>query len=248
MHINYKMNICINVFGKQHLIETLKKTLNENIIDSENKFHILYTGWDDEEPIFENMFPNSYVIRINKNQELIKNYLNKYENITIDATNPYKSLEHVLYGLYIKKKSTETIEKYMLEKNINFDLIVTIRTYSIIFYNYKLEYDKIKSIGLDKVFIPKGRSFDIYNVGSCTDTITIANVKNTFNIFNQIDYIDKTIIPNTNFIHPETSYYLYLKYLGLELFELNFIAFCYHFVNGNIIYYNEYDKMINFIP
>ena len=188
------MNICINIFGQQKLIETLKSTLEKNIIDSHNTFHLLYTGWKDEEPIFENLFPESYVVRINKNQELIDIYSEKYKNIFLDNTNSYKNINHLINGFYIKNKSIETIEKYMLEKNINFDLIITMRTYTNIFYNYKLNYDIMKSIGLEKVFVPKGRDFNIYKTGSCCDTIVIANKSNTMKILEQINYIDKSII------------------------------------------------------
>jgi len=220
------MNICINVYGQQRAIELFSETLKQ-IIDDKHKFTILYTGWNTEEQLFEKYFPDSYINRIDKNQDIINNYIDKYKHINVDPTNPTKNIEHIITGCYIKKMSIDTIQKYCNEKSITFDLIISTRTDLFIYYNNLINYDEILINGLNKVYIPNGLDWDIYNEGACNNTFIIANFSNTILIMDQINTLNNTLVLSNNTHHPETSYYKHLLYNNLCLYRMNTKCFAY---------------------
>ena len=213
------MNICINIYGQQRNLDNTIKTINQ-IIDNTNKFTILYTGWNHEEMLFEKYFPNSYVNRIEKNNKIIEEYKDKYNFIKIDQTNKHKSLEHIITGFFIKSKSINTINNYMKTNNIIFDLIITIRTDTIIYYNTKVNFNEVSS--LSKVYICKERDFNHYKQGACNDVFVMSNYNNMVKILNQIEYLDKVTLNDNITFHPETSFYKYLNVVNkFNIFRLN---------------------------
>ena len=158
------MKICINIYGSQRDVNNTLDLVNNYIIDNNNEFYILYTGWDNEPKIYESMFQEIYVKRIKFDNEIINNYHNKYsEYKVIESYIPPKTLKYVLEGLYIKQKSIETIQSFILEKNINFDLIITVRSDTKITDKLENFYSTITENGLDKIYISNGYDYDVLN-------------------------------------------------------------------------------------
>ena len=221
------MHIFINIYGQQRSLNNTLNMINNYISNSSDTFHILYTGWEHEEPIFEKEFPNAYINRIKNNEKLIDIYLNKYNDIYLDHTNITngKNMRHMIYGYYIKSKTVDTINNYIEKTQIEPDYIVTIRTDTELYDNIGYMYNTLNT---NSVYIANEPDFDIYHVGSCTDVFCIANKKNTFNIVNQINNLDNSVVPETNFIHPETSFYTYLKYNNCIIQRLPIAAFIYN--------------------
>ena len=189
------------------------QSLLDQVIDNTNIFHIICTEWEDEQYKIADYFPRAFVVKVNKDDDIINFYKNKYCNIYIDPTNQYKKIEHIIIGFYMKNKSIETINEYCNNKGIIFDLIVSLRTDTTIYHNKKIDYNNIILNGLDKVYIPNEYNWNIYNKGACMNTLVIANLNNTKLILDQLKYLDKCTVTENNYHHPETSYYLYLIYL-----------------------------------
>jgi len=143
----------------------------------------------------------------------------------MDVTNSHKkNIQHYIMGLYIKNKSSETILEYEENNNIEFDFIITLRC-GIYFNKEKISnFYNIILNNNNSIYLAVEPAFNIYNMGSCPDVISISNKNITLKILSQIYHI-KNIIINNEFIHPETSFYLYLKFLNLEMTILNFMAF-----------------------
>jgi hypothetical protein len=213
------MNICINIYGQQRNLNNTINTINQ-IINEDHKFTILYTGWNNEETQFEKIFPTSYVRRIDKDNNIINKYLQKYSDIKSDITNKHKSIEHIIIGFYIKNQSIKTINQYLeLNPGLKFDLIITIRTDTLIYNNKKINYNEIND--LSKVYICKEIDFNIYNMNACNDVLVISNYEIMLKILDQINYLDKVTINNNQF-HPETCFYKYLNNVSnFDLVRIN---------------------------
>jgi hypothetical protein len=215
------MNICINIYGQQRDLNRTLKVV-EQIKDNINNFIILYTGWEHETLKFNEYFPDAYIRRITKNDDLIKEYINKYSFIQIDCTNIHKSIEHIITGFYIKNESFKTIEDYLkINNNKKFDIIITIRTDTIIFDNKKVDFEFIKNNTLDKVYVCKEHNFDIYNQGACNDVFVLSNHNNMIKILDQLNYLDKVLLNDNVTFHPETSFYKYLTYCNFDICRLD---------------------------
>lgn len=217
------MKICINYYGKPDRLNITKEMFDYYIKDEINEFYILYSTWNTKNiDSFKVIFPNAYIKTFDIPSILeVEEYNN---NFKMDSTNNHKSIQHYIMGLYIKNKSSETILEYEKNNNIEFDFIITLRCG--IYFN-KEKISSFYNIILNKnncVYLAIEPSFNIYNMGSCPDVISISNKNITLKILSQI-YNIKNIIINNEFIHPETSFYLYLKFLDLEITQLNFMAF-----------------------
>ena len=129
-----------------------------------------------------------------------------------------------MLGLYVKQQSYNTILSYEKENNIEFDIIITLRC-GIYFNKTKIYtfYDYIFNNLNNNVFLAEDPKFDIYNLGAAADTILIANKNITYKILSQIDLLDNCCI--NNFFHPETSFYLVIKYLKINIIFLQFTSF-----------------------
>jgi len=210
----------------------LNDTINQ-IKDNFNNFYILYTGWKTEEKIFENIFPESFVIRYELENDKIDYYEEKYKNIQIDDSNIHKSLRHVITGYYIKKKCISTLKKFYEKTNIKFDLIVTIRCDTIIYNNKKIDYKYILDNGLNNVYVPTEIDWNMYGVGAYAVTLSVGNYKNTKILCDHINFLDVSVLPNTNIIHPETAIFLYYKYRNLNIKRLNLKSFAWVLDHNN---------------
>ena len=168
-------------------------------------------------------FPFAFVRRIDKDENLINKYINEYSYIKIDNTNPYKSLEHIITGFYIKQASIKTINDFLSNVNINIDAIITIRTDTIIFENKKMNFDVIRENMLN-VYICNEIDFDVYNQGACTDVLVVSNYNNMIKILNQLNYLNKVLLPDNVSFHPETSFYKYLKINNFNIIRVNLKA------------------------
>ena len=223
--MSLKKNICINYFGQIRNIDVLKKTYSEFIYNHNYNYHILLTTWEDEKMIdkFKQIFPNSYVRKvilpdINIFQDIIKKY-------TIDPTNSHKSIEHYLLGLYIKNETKNTILEYLDQININFDIVVTLRTYIYIFDNNISQFFEHINNEENKIYIACDPKFNIYNQNAKPDVIFLSNQDVTLKAVNHFDCLEKTVVNNTNYFHPETSFGKNIIEKKIDIVELPFRAF-----------------------
>jgi hypothetical protein len=223
------MNICINFYGQQRDMSNCINMLSNNLLDNKNKFYILYTGWKNEEPLFEKMINPCFVRRITADKDKIDNYLKKYSNIQLDATNVANSkiFENIIYGFYIKNESINTINECINKFAIHFDLFLTLRIDTKILTPLFNEYEYIKQKGFQNVYVSKKDrlDWDIYKVGAISDFICISNYENTVKILNQLDNLQHCLIGNTSMFHPETSFCKYLNYNNFNIERLGFLAY-----------------------
>ena len=217
------MKICINYYGQPRDNAIPLDTYKNFIKDDENEIYILYTTWDSEDTtVFENLFTplKPYINKVevpnlNEYQEI----MNKYN---MDPTNWYKNNESYFLGMYIKKESYKTIEKFKQEKSIDFDMIISLRT-SIYLFNRKLSlfYSKILS-NPDSVYIASDPCFNVYNEGAAPDVFYITiNEDITKKVLSQLDILEKCLVNGKNFFHPETSFYKSLTYHNLNIVKLD---------------------------
>jgi hypothetical protein len=223
------MNICINYYGQLRDNSITTETHKKYIDDKNNNIYVLYTTWDTENVIpFKEYFTDSYIRQINipnLNDEY-NEMINKYK---MDPSNPYKSFTHYLLGLYIKKESYNTINAFEEENNIKFDIIISMRTSVYINNNVSNYYNTILDNYNNEhgiVFVANEPCFDIYNQGASPDVFYITTNKSVMkNILSQIDILDDCLVTNTNYFHPETSFYKSLIYFQLKIVTLNLFAF-----------------------
>jgi len=221
------MHIFINIYGQQRSLNNTLNMINNYISNSSDTFHILYTGWEHEEPNFEKEFPTAYINRIKKNEELIDIYLNSYNNIHLDHTNIAngKNMRHIIYGYYIKSKTADTINDYIEKTSIEPNYIITMRTDTLLYTNINDIYNTLNE---NNVYVATEPILDIYKVGSCPDSFITANKENTLKIVNQLYNLYHCVVSGTNFIHPETSFFAYLKYNKFTIVRLPIKAHVYH--------------------
>ena len=231
------IRICINYWGQPRNRESHARDIyNSRIIhpnSNENnyEFHIVYSTWKDENiETFKKLFPEAYIKQYDKPD--MGQYKNIIDNYKLDKSQPSsKSLERYLYGLYIKKLSTETIIKYQEQKKIKFDIVVSLRVDCNIWdgnvfdhYNNILKLNKI-NVNNNEIYFANENRYDIYNQGGVPDTLLLGNLNNVLLASKQIDIIEKTTLTNTKEIHPETAFFKGCIASGLNVKYLPFKAF-----------------------
>jgi hypothetical protein len=215
------MNICINLYGKQKFLSNIVEMINTHLCDDKNNYYILFTGYSSEEEEIEKLIKNIYVKRYEIDQDVLDLYVKKHEDINICKTNHDRVINTIVDDLFIKCKSAETLDAFMLETGINFDLIITTKTDILLDVPIfsKSNNELIKLYGLDTVFIANGPDHDIYKVGAFSDIIFIANVENTKKILEAVNYIDECsiLVEDEKIFHPETAFHKLL----IKVYELN---------------------------
>jgi len=221
------MKICLNYYGQLRNINILKETFLKHLYSTEYTYDIVYTTWKNEDTqAFESFFPEAFVNKIDEpNMEDYTNILNNYE---IDIGNSRKTLEHYLKGLYVKQKSYNTVIKFEKENDILFDIIITIRTDAYLNKNLSQFYNYIFDISIQNsnvVFTGCEPCFAVYNQKALPDTMVIS-INNTLKrTLYQLSILENCVVINTNFFHPESSFYNALIYQNLDIIELPFGAF-----------------------
>lgn len=224
------MKICVNYWGELRNLEITIKVFNNFIKDNINEFYVLLTTWEEQANLndFLKLFPHAKIKLLKKNPDISK-YSNILDNFKMDCTNPFKSIHHYVLGLYIKNNSKYIIEEYENEYNIEFDIIISIRTDIYIydnhltnFYNNIFENNK-KTI--NNVYVGIDPCFNIYNEGALPDVICIGNKETIIKCLSHIDILEKCTLNNINNFHPETSFYKSLVNMNLNIYKLNFRAF-----------------------
>ena len=218
------MHICINIFGQIRFIEHLLNTINISLIDNINTFHILYSTWTTTDiEGMKNLFPDCYIQQYDlPDINMYKHFIDTYK---LDISQyKHKTISHYILGYHIKKMSIDTILKYENEKNIKFDIILTMRTYTNLFNIPLQEY--YKEINDNIIYTANEPSFDIYKLGAYPDSFTMAKRDSTLQILNVFDVLDKSTIDDTTF-HPESASYKIIINKGLKIIKLPFKAFVY---------------------
>ena len=223
------MKICLNYYGLPRKLEVAKNTFNEYISTPNNNinYYILYTTWENENvDEFKEIFQNSYINFIEKPD--LKKYDYIINNYTLDHTNNYKSIEHHVLGLYIKKMSYNTIINFENNNNINFDFIITLRT-DVYLNNHLSNFYSIINKNLNNtVYVANSPKFSIYNQPSLPIVIFISDKETSKKILEELDILVNCNIKDTNFFHPESSFYNALSFLKINIIELNLFAFPQH--------------------
>ena len=222
------MHICLNIYGQPRNIELTINTYTNSIKIPNVKFHILYTTWDTENiDQFERYFPDAF-IRQYKHPDL-NNYSHITDNLIIDPTNRKldRCIQHSVLGFYIKSMTEHTIKEYESINHINFDFIITTRSDIWLNTNIGCFYNHICNIINDNtVFVANDPAYTIYNdQPSIPDSMFIANRLVTSKIIRQLDFLQHCAVKNTNYIHPESSFFNALSYLNLHIEKLNFTCF-----------------------
>jgi hypothetical protein len=168
----------------------------------------------------------------------MSNYSTIIQNYEMDPTNAcVKNVEHYIKGLYVKQNSYNTIENYEKLNNIKFDFIITLRTDIYLDKHLFEYYEKIMNNLYNTVYVANSPKFNIYNNPSLPDVICIANKEITKKIVDQLSNLSYCVVNNSNFFHPETSFYNALKHLDLNILELELKAFPRQIDSIPIIYY-----------
>ena len=221
-----KINICLNYYGQPRDTEITKNTFNTFINTSNNiNYHIVYTTWKDENiDAFQQLFPNSYINLVDKPD--MQNYDNLINNYRIDDSNNWrKSMEHYIIGMYIKKMSYTTINDFEEKNNINFDFIVSLRTDTYL-DNHLCNFYDIIGRNLDNVvYVANNPTFAVHNQPALPDVMFISNKNTSKKILEQLDVLDKCAVNNTNFFHPESSFYNAITFLKINIYKLSLSAF-----------------------
>jgi hypothetical protein len=216
--------ICLNYYGQVRNNNITRDTYNK-FIQGDNEYHIIFTTWNNENTTdFERLFPNSYIKKIETPN--MDNYLEYSTNIVVDKTNPNKSIQHVIYGLYIKKMSYDTIEEYENINNIKFDFIISLRTDVYLNKNLNVFYDYIyNNLNDNVVFVATQPKWDVYKEGALPDVLCISNKVVMKKMLSQLDSLDKCLLANSTQFHPETSFCKYIKFMNLIWNKLDLKAF-----------------------
>jgi len=224
--------ICILYTGKPRVIDHAKSML-ELLTGGDNEYHIALTTWVDEDTSeFELAFPNSFIdyVQLPKQDDIDRFVANdKYVSM--------RPLSNYYHQLYIRSKSSETLKKL----NMDFDVVVLIRTDTIIWRNISIFYDDVKSND-DVVFVPIGPNWDIYGtdvvygLGACPDVIFFSNQPTMEKILTQQINISRETQQRGGVYHPETCQLRCFQLLNLEVKRLQFDAFIYQNPNESIGY------------
>lgn len=219
------MNICLNYYGQPRNIELMKHTFDQHIQNSNITYHILYTTWDTE-PIEEikQKFPNSFISQYpHPNNDMFTHLIDRF---IMDPGNQHKSLLHYLLGLYIKSMTIKTIEEYEKNTNIKFDFIISIRSDIYMNHNISDFYDFIlDNINNNMIFVACDPKFDSYSQYALPDVMFISDKSVCEKMLNQLYIIEHCAVKNTNWFHPESSFFNTIEYFQLDIKELPFKAF-----------------------
>ena len=219
------MRVCLNYYG-QNRDASRTKSVYDNTIRFDQypglTYDILYTTWKDEN--IEGFFPNAFIRQVE--QPNLEDYKDFIQNYKMDSSNAFKSMEHYLLGLYIKKKSYETIEEYEKNNNITFDFIISLRTDVIIYRKhlcifYKTIYNNLNNI----IYVPNDPRFGSSSISALPDSLYIGNKEVMKKVLSQIDILKYCVIPGTREFHPETSFFLSIIYHSIVIGEIDITAF-----------------------
>jgi len=215
------MNICLNYYGELRNLELTKYTYLNYIKSDNAKYHIIYTTWEDTNiDKFIEFFPDAYINKIAYPD--IHHYKDLLNNYTMDITNPNKTLSHYILGMYVKQSTRYTIDNYIEQNNVTFDLVITLRTYLYFNRSFVSYYGLVlPTLSNNNVYVPEKPKFDVYktshNQDALPDGLTISNTHVAKIVVSQLDILNNCVVNNTNYFHPESSFYNMLFYNQLEI-------------------------------
>lgn len=214
------MKIAVNFYGQPRSPHNAHNIFSQTILDKKNEFKVLYTTWDEERiDQFQNLFPASFIRQVPVPPiESFKDEISKYQ---IDPTNPNKTIYGYLLSLYCKKESLKTIQLFEEIANVEFDLVITLRTDTILESNIFQNYYEDAKTRQDSAFVASEINHNVYGTGAYPDMFLLTSRKAT-RALNQIDMLEKCVVQGTNFFHPETSAFqcLVSNSLSVEFIEM----------------------------
>lgn len=226
------MNICVNYWGQPRLLNVIEHIYNSQINDGLNNFHICYTTWKDENVSkFKELFKDSYINQIDKPNLELEKYKDIINKFTYHSYNP--DIKHYMLGIYIREQSLKTVVEYQMQKNINFDFIITIRPDTIISEGVLYSYYSTIIKNMDYIYVCDRPRYDIYNKGAIPDAVFISSLDTITKIIKSFSFEKDNDIPpdfdnvcvNGNIIHPETVSGQLIRLSDIPIYFLNLHAF-----------------------
>lgn len=224
-----KIKVCLNFWGQPKNMQNLQDIMSKYLYDSKFDFFILYTTWKSENiTTFKIFFPNSYINLIDLPPYDDVNYMDIINNYDLDVTNKNngRTINNYFLGLYCKDYTRNTITDFEVERNIKFDIILTLRPDINLNTNISHFYEEINNTS-KTIFVASEPRFDIYNQGSYPDVLCISKRDEMLELLELINSLKFCILDNTNNFHPETSSYKLIMNKNLLIKYLNFYAFLY---------------------
>lgn len=220
------MKICVNYYGLPRSVERALRTFRGAIETQGHEFHILYTTWTVEyiKP-FEAAFPQAFIRKIRVPGETVFGDLLNYE---LDWTNTQKGkrLRNYLLGSYAKQESKNTILEYETAHNIKFDIIVTLRTDTIIEDAHLADF--YGSVALERpimYFASEPTFGDIHKEGAVPDTLQFSGRDFHLKALDILCALPNCTLSGQRIFHGETSCYKQILYHGGAVHYLPFYAF-----------------------
>lgn len=210
------MKICIGFHGQLRSFKKIGADLKSKIIDPNNECIILFSTWE-HEPIndFIEVFPEAYIkqFKIETQEDF------KWDpKSRMDPGNPNKTI----LNFWRYQKSLENlnilINEYENETNLEFDIILRIRT-DVQLTDYIYQY--YSTVIDNNIYVPSEPNYPIYNKPAYPDFLAFGKNKEMKNILNGIKIIEEcTHEPNT--FHPETVAYGIINYYN---YNCNYLPF-----------------------
>lgn len=220
------MKICVNYYGLPRTVERALWTFRDAIEAEGHEFHILYTTWTVEytKP-FETAFPQAFVRKIRIPDEAVFGDLLGYE---LDRTNTEKGkrLRNYLLGSYAKQESKNTILEYETNHNITFDLIVTLRTDTVIRGGHLADFYGSMALERPIMYFASEPTFnDIYKEGAVPDTLQLSGRDFHLKALDILGALSNCTLNGQRVFHGETCCYKQILYHGGSVHYLPFYAY-----------------------
>lgn len=220
------MKICINYYGLPRNVERALRTFRDAIEVGGHEFHIVYTTWTVEYTrAFETAFPQAFVRKIRVPDETVFGDLLSYE---LDWTNTQKGkrLRSYLLGSYAKQESKNTILEYEKNHNIKFDIIVTLRTDTVIEGAHLADFYGSVELERPIMYFASEPTFDeIHKEGAVPDALQFSGRDFHLKTLDILAILPNCTLKGQRVFHGETCCYKQILYHGGAVNYLPFYAF-----------------------
>lgn len=218
------MKIGIIFTGQPRTILQTYENIKNSIMDNKHEYKIYYFTWKSEDiTIFKSVFPQADIYQIEPptiNNELFTTWINADIKRWVpeeDGTNML--LFTYFLQLYIRNYAGETINS--INKNMCFDLLLHLRP-DIVFSKEITQY--YNNINNDTIYITENPQYYTFpSLLSMNDFMCLGKPIEIINTLQLLNYIPNLSIKDNikdlfsktwnNFVHPETSLYIYISVL-----------------------------------
>ena len=214
------MKICISYSGQPRMLDHAKRTFDSlfaPLSKSGHECHVMYTTWDHTNvEKYVALFPMAHVRQVAQpKDEVYEAYERNFRQLTFQHT-----MTNYMLGLYIRKETVNTINQYEAMHHIDFDVIISLRTDTLIQLDRSIEWccEQAMANG-NSIFVGDRERFDVTGRGACPDMFIVASKGAALKCLNQHDHIEgcSFIYEGEKTVHPETSCYLNFKQHGCNV-------------------------------